>query len=200
MKTLITVLMVLLVLWVPSAYAIAPVNEDMIKEAQDYGRDTMQLELKEFVAPWTAYEEKAVTIGDGTERAFFYTPYLLIAHHARDRAKGNQSVKIVDTEQILSDYAGYYSFTVVLYGETSTFMEKARVTIKQDKKTIEAADLTVTVPEAITVTTSKKPAYSAKAYIYFQERDIRYGKPITLVLFTGDKRSRSFYFDVAKLK
>lgn len=194
------VLMLFLGLWASTAYAIAPMNEEIIIEAQTYGRTSVQQDLQQFLTPWTSYEEKAAKIGESSERAFFYTPYLLIAHDARDKTKANRQIKVADTEKILSDYAGYYTFTAVLFGETATFAEKSSVVIKQENKTIEADDISVSVSEIAPKVAGGKVSYMAKVYVYFQEKLLHSGKPITLIITTTDKQQHSFFFDLPKLK
>ena len=209
MQNFISVLMLLLFFWVSPANAVAPVNGEMIEDARTYGFTKKLMDINEFLSPWTAYEEKAVKISAATDRAVCYTPFLLIANDAREKANINKPVNLTDIEKLLADYAGYYTFTVILQGSTADFAEKSAVVIVQDKKTIAAYDIAVTAAEAVHVPAGEKPQYRARMYIYFLAKDIAANQPIVLKVTTSgkdgkdskdSKESYSFYFDLAKIK
>ena len=212
MQTFISVLMLLLIFWVSPANAVAPVNGEAIEDARTYGFTKKLLDIHEFLSPWTAYEENAVKISEATDRAVCYTPFLLIANDAREKAKVNKSVNLADIEKLLADYAGYYTFTVILQGSTADFAEQASVVIVQDKKTIPAYDIAVTTAESVNVPVGEKPRYRARMYIYFHAKDIVASQPIVLKVTTSGKDTKdskdskdskegySFYFDLAKIK
>jgi len=194
-----TVIVILLIVCSLPAYAVSPVNEEVIKNAQTYGIVRSQLEVAEFLAPWSAYEEKAAKIAESTERAYLYTPYLLIAVDAREKNQAKKPVKVGDSEQILSDYAGYLCFSVTLYGDTPQFADKISAVIKQGNKRLSAHDLTSTPAERTSMANGSKPLYVTRSYLYFLEKDIELSKPIMLLVMTGEKQIHSFYFDLAKI-
>ena len=209
MQIFISVLMLLLIFWVSPANAVAPVNGEAIEDARSYGFTKTLMDIHEFLSPWTAYEENAVKISEATDRAVCYTPFLLIANDAREKAKVNKTVNLADIEKLLADYAGYYTFTVILQGSTADFAEKSVVVIIQDKKTISAYDIAVTAAESVNVPAGEKPRYRAQMYIYFHAKDIAANQPIVLKVKTSSKDSKeskeskvdySFYFDLAKIK
>ena len=209
MQIFISVLMLLLIFWVSPANAVAPVNGEMIEDARTYGFTKTLMDIHEFLSPWTAYEENAVKISEATDRAVCYTPFLLIANDAREKANINKPVNLTDIEKLLADYAGYYTFTVILQGSTADFAEKSVVVIIQDKKTISAYDIAVTAAESVNVPAGEKPRYRAQMYIYFLAKDIAANQPIVLKVTTSGKDSKdakdnkagySFYFDLAKIK
>ena len=53
---------ILFLLLVSQAFAISPINLEVIKEAQAYGKAHGQNQLKEFLLPWVSYEEKAANL------------------------------------------------------------------------------------------------------------------------------------------
>lgn len=195
-----TVIVMLLIICTLPVYAITPINEAVIKDAQTYGMSHSQMDVAEFLAPWTAYEEKAAKITDSAEKAYLYTPYLLIAVDAREKSQAKMPVKIGDSEKILSDYAGYLSFSVTLYGDTPQFADKLAAVIKQGNKDVLTRDINSAAAERVANANSNKALYMARAYLYFLQHDIEPNKPIMLRVTTGDKQSHSFYFDLAKIK
>lgn len=196
-----TVIVLLLIVCTFPVYAVTPINEAVIKDAQTYGTAHNQMDVAEFLAPWTAYEEKAAKITDSAEKAYLYTPYLLIAVDAREKSQAKKPVKVGDSEKILSDYAGYLSFSVTLYGDTPQFADKISAVIKQGNKDIFARDLNSAVAERISAAgNGNKPLYMTRCYLYFLERDIDQNKPVMLRVITGEKQNHSFYFDLAKIK
>lgn len=195
-----TVIVMLLIICTLPVYAVTPINEAVIKDAQTYGMSHSQMDVAEFLAPWTAYEEKAAQITDSAEKAYLYTPYLLIAVDAREKNQAKMPVKIGDSEKILSDYAGYLSFSVTLYGDTPQFADKLAAVIKQGNKDVLTRDINSAAAERVANANSNKALYMARAYLYFLQHDIEPNKPIMLRVMTGDKQSHSFYFDLAKIK
>jgi len=182
-----------------SASAIALVNKDIILEAQEYGVKRNQLPLTEFLHPWLAYEEQATIINETTERSYLYTPFLLLAYDARDKARSKQPVELANSEQILADYAGCLVFSIIVNGNTENFSDNLQVTIKQDKKIINPYHA-VTNPPVKTPWSSTGPQFTAHSYFYFHEREVVLGKPITLLVTTQDKQEHRFYFELPKFK
>lgn len=182
-----------------SANAIALINKDVILEAQDYGIKRKQLQLTEFLHPWLAYEEQASVINETTERAYLYTPFLLLANDARDKARSKQSVQLADSEKILADYAGCLVFSITINGNTENFNDNVQVVIRQDKKIIKPYHAVPNTPVK-TSWPQGEPQYSAYSYFYFHDQEISSAKPITLVVTTKDKHERRFYFELPNFK
>lgn len=182
-----------------SANAIALVNKDVIIEAQQYGTKHSQEPLTDFLHPWLVYEEQAAIINETTERAYLYTPFLLLANDARDKTRNKQKADIVSSEKLLEDYAGCLVFSIVINGNNENFSENAKVVIRQDKKIVKPYHVVVNPPGKIPGT-EKEPKFTAYFYCYFHERDVVIGKPITLTVTTKDKQERRFYFELSNFK
>ena len=181
------------------AGAISLVNKDVILEAQDYGVKRKQLALTEFLAPWLVYEEKAPILNETTEKAYLYTPFLLIANDARDKARSKQVVELADSEKILADYAGCLVFSITANGNSPDFTEGVQVILMQEKKVFKPYHA-VANPPVKTPRFPDEPQYTAHSYFYFADKDILLNKPITLLVTTQDKQERRFYFDLPKFK
>lgn len=171
----------------------------MILEAQEYGVKRSQQPLTEFLHPWLAYEEQATIISETTERAYLYTPFLLLAYDARDKANSKQPVQLADSEKILADYAGCLVFSITVNGNAANFSDNAQVSITQDKKLIKPYHV-VTNPPVKNPLPANDPQFTAHSYVYFHEQEVVLGKPITLTVITNDKQERRFYFELAKFK
>jgi hypothetical protein len=195
---MITVIFSLLV--VSQTLAMSPINPEVIKEAQDYGKLQSKNQLQEFLLPWISYEEKAIKLDDSAERSYLYTSFLLIARDAREKSLNNRNVTILDGEEILGDYSGLLSFSTVLYGDKQDFVKNAGVVIKQDNNEIKAYQIIIP-PDAEAVLRDKgQTEFSAQCYFYFLEKDIKPDIPIILLITTNDKKEHRFYFDIAKIK
>jgi hypothetical protein len=182
-----------------SANAIALVNKDIIMEAQEYGKKQSQLPLTDFLHPWLVYEEQATVINEMTERAYLYTPFLLLAYDARDKARSKQQVEFAASEKILSDYAGCLAFSIIINGKEENFSDKVQVVIKQDNKIIKPYHA-VTNPAVKIPGSPNEAQYTAHFYYYFYDREVAMGKPVTLSVITKDKQERKFYFELSKFK
>lgn len=200
MKLVTVILGLIILLSVPlSAGAITLINKEVILEAQDYGAKRSKLPLSDFLQPWLAYEEHAAIINETTERAYLYTPFLLLAYDARDKAISKQSIELADSEQILADYAGCLVFSIIVNGNTEKFSDNVQVTIKQEKKIIKPYHAVIN-PPVKKPWAANEPHYTAHYYFYFYEQDVVLSKPITLTVTTKDKQERHFYFELPNFK
>ena len=199
MKKVLVVFVVLFV-WAIPVFAVAPVTEDMILEAQAYGRAKVELELNEFLAPWTVCAEKAEKISVSSDRILLYTPYLMLAYDACHKMRAGQPIKVTDAEKILADYAGYHVFTVTLHGESPAFAEKMTTVAKQANKTILPYGVKLMPPEAVSAAGGKKSGYSVHAYVYFIDKEIKADQPVTLTVTTTDAKVRNFHFDLPNIR
>ncbi|MDR3592390.1 MAG: hypothetical protein P4N41_22235 [Negativicutes bacterium] len=199
MRVCCLVMTLLFCLCVPVA-AVAPVNAGLIDEAQNYGRTNAGKSLAEFLQPWTVYEERSEKLDETAERAYVYTPFLLLAADARDKALNAQGINRADAEKILTDYNGYVIFGVVVSGSEPNFSDKLAAVVKQDKKTVK--EYTGTRPpkaEKAPWSPETPPVYVCHAYIYFKSKDIATDKPLVLQINSG-RQERRFSFDLTQYK
>lgn len=175
-------------------FAIAPLNEKTIKEAQKYGSDNAKTSLGGFLKPWLSYEETSAKLDDSAETAYIYTTYLLIATDARDNKINNKKVEVQDSEKIIIDYVDTLSFSIKLLGDSIGFAQSMTAAIEQGDNTIQA----VKVLPQDTFYNEKTKKYMVKGFVYFKENDIDINKPIKLVVVTKDNK-HCFYFDLAKV-
>ena len=110
---------------VQTAFAIAPLNVLSIKQAQLYGSSQAKEELFAFLKPWMAYEERAGQLNEEAERAYLFTPFLLIAMDAREKKLHNLPVSLEDSEKIITDYLDTLSFSVKVYGAKQEFSKNS---------------------------------------------------------------------------
>lgn len=179
--------------------AVAPVNQKLIDEAQEYGQTWVMQPAAEFLRPWVAYEETVAKLDETAERAYVYTPYLLLAADAQQRTLNGQPVRFRDSERVLGDYAGYLVFSVDLFGGDKSFANRTKAFIKQGNQLIPAYQLLVPPEAAKNNWYPKKPKFGVKCYIYFLEQNVNLQAPLTLVVMTG-RQDHNFYFNLPQIK
>lgn len=191
-------IVVLLLAFNSQAFAIAHMNVEVIKEAQEYGRSKLS-DNTDFLMPWISYEEKAIRLNETAEHAYLYTPFLLVATDFRDKILKGQQTSIADSEKVLDNYAGYMVFEVTLFGAEQIFAENAVAVLRQSNKTMWAQQANGTAT-AKTDCYPKPPLFKAQRYFYFAEKEIRPDRPVILTVITSDKQEHNFYFDLAKVR
>lgn len=190
----------LFLLVVGHVLAMSSINSETIKEAQDYGKINGQHNLQEFLLPWTSYEEKAINLNETAERAYLYTPFLLMATDAREKGLNGQSVSAQDSERIVADYTELLSFSIVLVGEKQDFAQNASVVLIQGKKVLKAYQVNIPLNAEKIDQEAGQTLFKAQCYFYFVEKDIELSDPVKVLITTNDKKEHSFYFDLAKIK
>jgi len=200
MIRLISTILIMMFLSMP-AQAMSRVNAGMIRDAQEYGQRYSKQEPGVFLLPWTVYEERSVQIGEAAERAYLYTPYLLIALNAKDNEQNGISPKLEDSERILSDYNGFLTFETILYGDTAEFTSELSASLQQDKKRIKQYQIVFpSKPKAIIDRATGLKLYKAQGYIYFSDKGLNPTKPVRLAVIPADNRVRHFYFDLPRIR
>lgn len=180
-----------------SVGAVEKVSGDVIAKAQQYGIVYAKKSTQDFLKPWTAYEQQAMTITEQAERAYIYTPYLLIASDARERQNSGKAITLSDSKELLKNYAKTLTFQVILYGTEATFANGIDATITQGD-TVKKAYQKI-VPDKASALSDKKQ-YSAKCYFYFDEKDLDLTAPIMLNVAKKDEFKKKFYFSLAKIQ
>lgn len=180
-----------------TAGAVANVAGDMISKAQQYGIVYAKKSTQDFLKPWTAYEEEAMTLTEQSERAYIYTPYLLVASDARDRQNKNQAITLNASKEILKNYDSTLTFQVILYGSQADFANGMTATLVQGN-TVKTAYQQIVPDRAAALTDSKQ--YSVKCYFYFEEKGLDLKSPVTLKLNKKDVFEKKFYFALAKVR
>jgi hypothetical protein len=186
--------------------AVRPMDAELVKEAQEFGRVHIDSPLKDFLQPWTVVEEKSDPLSDKAEIARLYTPFLLIAADARDKMINGGTVNIADSQKILADYAGYITLSVLLYGAEPNFIQDAYAVITQGGKIIKAVQFQMPTVAQRSIYPSDADAdadanaFVAQGYLYFQDTDISVDNTALLTVVTGDKREHRYYLDLEKLR
>lgn len=199
MRTICLVLSLVLVLS-SQVSAVSSINLDVIKQAQSYGTSKAQADYSTFLAPWMSFEERAPKLDEFAERAYLYTPFLLIAIDARDKVSRGEKVEVEDSNKTLQDYSGYIIFSAVLFGGDASFAQGASAMVKQDKKVIKVTQATIPDEAVKTAGPGGKSLYMAQCYFYFKEKELFMNNPGMLVVSTQDKREHRFYFNIPQIK
>jgi hypothetical protein len=193
-------LFLLLILVCNQCFAMSLMNIKEIKEAQHYGESRAKLEWEEFLLPWISYEEKTPRINEFSEKAYLYTNFLLLATDAREKHLKGVPPRLEDSEEILTNYNGFLTFSVTLYGTKEKFGQHADVRLIQGNTSIKANQVVIPPLAEKMVRHSDKSTFRLQCYFYFLDKGIVRDKPIILSMVTNDKRKHNFYFDLTKLK
>jgi hypothetical protein len=122
-----------------------------------------------------------------------------LATSVREKSLNGNHLTLQESGRILSDYAGLLSFSVVLFGNHDQFAKNAIVYVKQQDKTIPAYQKIIPV-HADRSNLQAPKNFTVQCYFYFLEKEINLGRPVTLVIITGDKNGHKFTFDLNKIK
>ncbi|MBP3400565.1 MAG: hypothetical protein J6K70_02220 [Selenomonadales bacterium] len=178
-----------------SAGAVANTTNDMVAKAQQYGIVYAKKSTQDFLKPWTTYEEEAISLTEHTERAYIYTPYLLIASDAREKQNDNKTISLADSKGLLKDYEKTMTFQVILYGKKADFAQGITATITQGK-TVKKAYQMIVPDKAETVSEGQ---YCAQCYFYFDEEDLALNQSIVLNVAKKDGTKKKFNFALAQI-
>lgn len=181
----------------PTVEAVMAPGTAVIREAQEYGREKTAMPLDEFLLPWTIYPENEKRIGIQTARARFYTPYLLVACDARDRAGSGRKTSLEDSRKILAEYTGFFVIELTLHGSKAE-ADTVNAVLKQNDKPYSPSQISFSGSEPLRLATGNI-VYIMKYYIYFHDADIAVNKPVKLAV-EWNRQTSVFHFDLAKLK
>ena len=103
MRIFFAVFCILLTFCQPT-FAMLGVSDQMIGAAQEYGRSKAALPVNELQKPWTVNEYLKQNIYADTERIIVYTPYLIVAMDAQNKAKAFDEIKLEDSKNLAANY------------------------------------------------------------------------------------------------
>jgi hypothetical protein len=149
------------------------------------------------MAPWTAFEERAEKLSEYTDHAHIFTPYILVASNAREKAINNQPFLLEESEKALGQYDGYLVFSVTLHSQKPSALAKLNAKLVQDKQTLTAYYVSPSTNAQYNF--NGKVLTSSQFYVYFIDRTILRNRPVLLVLTDAAKQNRSFFFDLEKI-
>ena len=133
-----------LLLYAGRVDALAPMNKNAIKEAQEYGIMRYQEDIPDFAKPWCVYEETSKALDLLGERVYVYTPYYLVALNARERLISSQTINVVDGEMIVQEFSDILPVCVVAYIEDAEKLKnKISAYIRQGEKTTDAYEVEI---------------------------------------------------------
>lgn len=199
---LTTLLLALLLVLTGPCLAIEPSTAATLKKAQEYGISKANVPYQEFAESWMVYEEHAEILNDTAERAYVFTPFLLVANDARGKVINGEKIVLADSESVLRDYAGCLVFSVVLFSDTPNFMKNMSCTLQQGGKHTIIKSYHISVPAEAMESPwhPKHPKYMGQCYFYYKEKDIKPDKPAILTVHSQDNVKHRFYFDLVKIR
>ncbi|EGO63239.1 hypothetical protein [Acetonema longum] len=191
--------LLILCLLTNTAAALAPMNGAAIREAHQYGKQHNRTVLSDFLIPWISYEEKVTAINDAADRAYLYTPFLLLALDAREKTLQGKAPGSWAAEKVLTEYTGFVVISVILYGDSPDFVKGTEAALTQDGRIFRLYHATFPGKTVRTAWTKPRPLYSAQCYFYFYDQGLDNKKTLLLNL-TNKGQQRKFYFDLEKIK
>ena len=198
MKKILAIIAALLCLSSP-VEAIKQVNSDMIRGAQEYGQRFATQDAETFLLPWTVYAENTRNVSEISERGYIYTPYLLIALNAKDKTVQGLPVRLADSEKILTDYNGFITFEVILFGTSSDFASGITSSLHQDKNRTEAHQVILSSNTRIAGKYYGENLYRAQYYIYFLDKGVNIRRALKLTVSGGDNSERHFIYNLTRI-
>ncbi|MPM68406.1 hypothetical protein SDC9_115338 [bioreactor metagenome] len=135
MKTFFAVCCLLLT-FCQTTFAMLGISDQMIGGAQEYGRSKVALPVNELQKPWTVNEALKENIYADSERIIVYTPYLIVAMDAQNKAKAFEEIKLEDSRNLASGYEQALVIGAIIDAPEKTIPENLQVAILQGDKNL----------------------------------------------------------------
>lgn len=94
----------LLLTFCQQTFAMLAISDQMIGAAQEYGRSKAAVSANELQKPWTVNEALKENIYADIESIIVYTPYLIVAMDAQNKAKAFDEIKLEDSRNLAAGY------------------------------------------------------------------------------------------------
>lgn len=94
----------LLLTFCQQTFAMLAISDQMIGAAQEYGRSKTSIAANELQKPWTVNEDLRENIYADAESIIIYTPYLIVAMDAQNKAKAFEEIKLEDSKNLAAGY------------------------------------------------------------------------------------------------
>ena len=135
MKTFFAVCCLLLT-FCQTTFAMLGISDQMIGGAQEYGRSKVALPVNELQKTWTVNEALKENIYADSERIIVYTPYLIVAMDAQNKAKAFEEIKLEDSRNLASGYEQALVIGAIIDAPEKTIPENLQVAILQGDKNL----------------------------------------------------------------
>lgn len=111
-------------------FALTPLTDDNMMKAIQYGVSSKQDKqtLYQLIDPWLVPERNLKNPYRQKENIFVYTPYLLVAIHARDKVEESRVPELADIKKAVQEYEG-----ITLIGarlNTPVVLQQGEYTVK----------------------------------------------------------------------
>lgn len=126
----------LLLTFCQTTFAMLGISDQMIGGAQEYGRSKVALPVNELQKPWTVNEALKENIYADSERIIVYTPYLIVAMDAQNKAKAFEEIKLEDSRNLASGYEQALVIGAIIDAPEKTIPENLQVAILQGDKNL----------------------------------------------------------------
>ena len=133
MKTFIAACCLLLTFCQP-AFAMLGISDQMIGGAQEYGRSKIASPVNELQKPWTVNEALRENIYADVESIIVYTPYLIVAMDAQNKAKAFEDIKLEDSRALASGYEQVLVVGAVIDAPEKFLPENLQIALVQGDK------------------------------------------------------------------
>ena len=133
MKIFLTVFCLLMSMCLPTN-AMLKVSDQMLGAAQEYGKSRTAVAIGDFTMPWTVNESLGKNIYAAGEKLIVYTPYLVVAMDAQNKAKAMEEIKLSDSRLLASDYEQVLVIGAIIDSPEKTPLDDLKVVIEQGEK------------------------------------------------------------------
>lgn len=153
-----------------SVYAMTPISEAMIQDAQSFGVRSKIVEVEQLLSDWCFVDGRRTNRFGKNERIIVYTPYLVAAVDAQLKAKQDEKVELKDGIAKVNEYNGVLSIGAILDASTKLEAEDLTVSLQQGKQTLKPYSVTLVSANENTVTVPNAYLVNSKANIYLGEK------------------------------
>ena len=134
MKKVLLTFCLLLLSFCQQAFAMLSVSDQMLGAAQEYGRSRAAMAVSEMQKPWTVNETLGTNVYAEKENIIVYTPYLIVAMDAQNKAKAFEDIKLEDSRALASGYEQELVVGAVIDAPEKFLPENLQIALVQGDK------------------------------------------------------------------
>lgn len=178
MKIFLTMFCLLMSICLPTN-AMLKVSDQMLGAAQEYGNSRTAVAIGDFTRPWTVNESLEKNVYAAGEKIIVYTPYLVVAMDAQNKAKAFEEIKLADSRLFAFDYEQFLVIGAIIDAPEKIALNDLQVVIEQGEKMLtpyhkelvaaNSAEKVVEKPVSDTQTENQKTADEKKAMDIIKE-------------------------------
>ena len=190
-----------------TAFAMLPLTDGAISQAQVYGLERRNAPLGELVAPWTVYDRKQTNKYGLRERVIVYTPYLTAAVDAQQTGKNGQKPTPEQGLKVAKQYDGVLALGLNISTSVKLEPKSLKVKMYQGTNVFEsyyvnlnsASQRDMQVVNAQTGALQNANVWDLQYYVYFDLSKIDANRVMVLSVQDEYGGTREFVLNLTKM-